>query len=157
MFIRCFEHYRMLLAAFSIYLRVTQTLFNTSTSFQLSQAQTYFSHLMLNTKLCEEQGLQPPSASHLSGSVLEMGPAVMCENSLLCVCLFVLLFYLAAVVTDWLPFFFRMNLFYSFMIGWQKSDKDAKMNKPESSSNFLDRYEKTNKKKQPTNNLEFWI
>ena len=89
-----------------LYLRVTQTLFNTSTSFQSSQAQTYFSHLMLNAELCAEQGLQPPSASHLSGSVLEMGPAVMCENSLLCVCLFVSLFYLAAVVTDWLPFFF---------------------------------------------------
>ena len=132
-----------------LYLRVTRTLFNTSTSFQSSQAQTYFSHLMLNAELCAEQGLQPPSASHLSGSVLEMGPAVMCENSLLCVCLFVSLFYLAAVVTDWLPFFFfRVNLFYSFMIGWQKSDKDAKMNNPESSSNFLDRYEKTNKQKK---------
>ena len=73
---------------------------------------------MLNAELCAEQGLQPPSASHLSGSVLEKGPAVMCENSLLCVCLFVSLFYLAAVVTDWLPIvFFRVNLFYSFMIG----------------------------------------
>lgn len=43
-------------------------------------------------------------------------------------------------------FFFKMNLFYSFMIGWQKLDKNAKMNNPESSSSFLDRYEK---KKSP--------
>ena len=73
---------------------------------------------MLNAELCAEQGLQPPSASHLSGSVLEMGPAVMCENSLLCVCLFVSLFYLAAVVTDWLPFFFFLGESFLFLYDW---------------------------------------
>lgn len=133
------------MAPFSIYLRVTQTLFNTSTSFQLSQAQTYFSHLRLNTKPSAEQGLQPPPASHLSGSVLEMGPAVMCESLFLCVYLFCFFIWQLWSLTGFL-FFFKMNLFYSFMIGWQKLDKNAKMNNPESSSSFLDRYEK---KKSP--------
>ena len=52
----------------------------------------------------------------------------------------------------WLAsYFFRMNLFYSFMIGWQKLDKNAKMNNPESSSSFLDRYEKKKPNKKNPN------
>lgn len=39
------------------------------------------------TQVLQQSGVSShPSASHHSGSVLEMGPGVMCGNSALCVC-----------------------------------------------------------------------
>lgn len=125
-----------LLAPFFIYFRVTQVLCNVSASasFQLKH-KAYFGHLRLNTKFWGRAISLLPfrfcSGNGPSGDVWGFSPLGL-----------FLVFNLAALVTDWLPPF-NMSLFYSFMIEWQKLDKNVKMNSLENALWFLNQLSKS--------------